>query len=64
MLSATYAECSIFYCYAECRYDECHHDECRGAILLSIVDLRSSFRRPNQGTPTKGEGSIQLTSFY
>jgi hypothetical protein len=26
-----YAECRVFYCYAECHYAKCHYDECRYA---------------------------------
>jgi hypothetical protein len=41
-----YAECFVFYCYAECHYDgchfaegryaECHYAECRGTLIILL----------------------------
>jgi hypothetical protein len=32
-----YAECRVFYYYAECHYGECRYAECRGAVLPTEI---------------------------
>ncbi len=36
-----YAECPVYYCYAECRYADCHYAECPmlNVVMLSVVAL-------------------------